>query len=156
SKPPQPLMKPNAAREKISPILEFWGKARSSNPAGASTHSVAYHCLDVAAAASELVTHDQDRLKRIAAAAGIKVDALTGALPFLLALHDIGKYARFFQAKSPDHWPTNVLGPYRDLAPGNSHVVTGFQMLVALSDYGHTKQIFDRLMPGWSASERKI
>jgi CRISPR-associated endonuclease Cas3-HD len=142
--------------EKISPILKFWGKARSSNPTGASTHSVAYHCLDVAAVASELLAHDRDRLKRIAAAVGIKVNALTGALPFLLALHDIGKYARVFQAKSPDHWPTNVLGPYRDLAPGNSHVVTGFQMLVAFSDSGHTKQIFDRLMPGWSASERKI
>src|SRR5262249_2796172 len=36
------------------------------------------------------------------------------------------------------------------------HVVTGFQMLVAFSDSGEAKEIFETVMPGWSASERKI
>jgi CRISPR-associated endonuclease/helicase Cas3 len=78
------------------------------------------------------------------------------AIPFLLSLHDIGKYARVFQAKSPDHWPVTSLGPYREIAPGNSHVVTGFQLLVALSDEGSCRDIFEAIMPGWTASERKI
>jgi CRISPR-associated endonuclease/helicase Cas3 len=137
-------------------ILRFWGKASSSNLAGSATHSIAYHSLDVAAVANELMARDEDRLGRIAAAVGTDVSTLTGVLPFLLTLHDIGKYARVFQAKAPDHWPTNVLGPYREIAPGNSHVITGFQMLGAFSDAGPVQDIFESVMPGWSASERKI
>jgi hypothetical protein len=53
------------------------------------------------------------------------------------------------------YWPVTALGPYREIPPGNSHVVTGFQMLVALSD-GLAVETFNAIMPGWSASERKI
>ena len=137
-------------------ILDFWGKARASDQAGSTSHSIVYHSLDVAAVGAELIACDQDRLGRVATAVGIKVDTLTGALPFLLALHDIGKYSRAFQAKSPEHWPTVALGPYREIAPGNNHVVTGFQMLVAFSDAGPVQEIFKTIMPGWSASDRKI
>jgi CRISPR-associated endonuclease/helicase Cas3 len=137
-------------------ITDFWGKASSSKPTGSGTHSVAYHSLDVAAVATELIARDQGRLDRIAKAVGIEISGLTDVLPFLLTLHDIGKYARVFQAKSPDHWPTNVLGPYRDIPPGNRHVVTGFQMLVAFSESGESKEVFETVMPRWSAGERKI
>jgi CRISPR-associated endonuclease/helicase Cas3 len=92
-------------------ILDFWGKARANNQAGPSVHSIVYHSLDVAAVGAELIARDQDILRRIATAAGIDVGQLTSALPFLLSLHDIGKYARAFQAKSPDHWPATALGP---------------------------------------------
>src|SRR4029077_4694829 len=86
-------------------IMDFWGKARASNQAGSSTHSIIYHSLDVAAVGAELTALDQDRLRRLATATGIDFGQLTSVLPFLLSLHDIGKYARVFQAKSPDHWP---------------------------------------------------
>lgn len=137
-------------------IAGFWGKARPANQDGPTSHSIVHHSLDVAAVGAELVAHDRQRLRRISAAVGIEIDTLRSAIPFLLTLHDIGKYGRVFQAKSPEHWPVASLGPYRDVAPGNSHVVTGFQLLVALSDDGTCRVIFDTVMPGWSASERKI
>jgi CRISPR-associated endonuclease/helicase Cas3 len=136
-------------------ILDFWGKARSVKEGGCETHSVSYHSLDVAAVASELLARDPARIGRIAAAVGLESSMLKGALPFFVSLHDIGKYSRVFQAKSPNHWPTKMLGPYR-VAPGNSHVVTGFQMLVGFSENGPAKDIFETIMPGWLASERKI
>jgi CRISPR-associated endonuclease/helicase Cas3 len=137
-------------------ILDFWGKARPNDRAGSGTHSIAYHSLDVAAVGAELIACDQDVLKRIATAVGVELGQLTSVLPFLLSLHDIGKYARVFQAKSPNHWPVAALGPYREIAPGNSHVVTGFQMLVRFSETGSARNIFETVMPGWSASERKV
>ena len=36
-------------------FLDFWGKARSTNPDGPSWHPAAYHCLDVAAASMVLL-----------------------------------------------------------------------------------------------------
>ncbi|HEY6251627.1 MAG TPA: HD domain-containing protein, partial [Candidatus Angelobacter sp.] len=136
--------------------LNFWGKASPTNQGGPGAHSIVYHSLDVAAVGSKLIARDRHRLRRIAAAVGIEIDTLKSAIPFLLTLHDIGKYARVFQAKSPDHWPVGSLGPYREIAPGNSHVITGFQLLVKFSDDGSCRDIFETVMPGWSASERKI
>jgi len=132
----------------------FWGKASPTNDGGLglTSHSIVHHSLDVAAVGSELISRDKQRLGRIATAVGIEIDTLRSTIPFLLTLHDIGKYARVFQAKSPDHWPVASLGPFRQIAPGNSHVVTGFQLLVALSDCGSCREIFEAVMPGWSAS----
>lgn len=135
---------------------DFWGKASSTGPTGPGSHPITHHCLDVAAVGAELISRDQNRLKRIAAAVGLEIDALRGALPFLLALHDIGKYSRVFQAKALDHWPESALGPYRETVPGNTHVDTGLQMLVAFSDEGPCRDVFETVMPGWRASERKI
>ena len=138
--------------QNTSTVVDFWGKANPTNQGGPTSHSIIYHSLDVAATGSELIARDRHRLQRIAAAISIETGILRSAIPFLLSLHDIGKYARVFQAKSPDHWPITSLGPYREIAPGNSHVVTGFQSLVALSDEGSCRDIFDAVMPGWSAS----
>jgi CRISPR-associated endonuclease/helicase Cas3 len=142
--------------QRVPSVLNFWGKARSTDQAACSYHPIVYHSLDVAAVGADLIARDRKRLTRIAAAAGVQVDALRGALPFLLTLHDIGKYARVFQAKSPDHWPADVLGPYRVIAPGNSHVVAGFQMLDELFDNGAPREIFEMVLPDWRAGERKI
>jgi CRISPR-associated endonuclease/helicase Cas3 len=137
-------------------ILDFWGKANPNAQAGARFHSIAYHSLDVAAVGAELIARDRERLQRISSVAGVEVDVLRSVLPFLLALHDIGKYARVFQMKSPDHWPVNALGPYRVIPPGNDHVVTGFQMLNAFSERGLSRGVFEMVLPGWRASDRKI
>jgi CRISPR-associated endonuclease/helicase Cas3 len=134
----------------------FWGKASPTKQCGPTSHPIIYHSLDVAAVGSELIKRDGQRLARIAKAVGVEVDTLKSVIPFFLTLHDIGKYARVFQAKAPDYWPVGPLGRFRELPPGNSHVVTGFQLLVALSDDGSCREIFDVVMPGWSASERKI
>jgi CRISPR-associated endonuclease/helicase Cas3 len=149
-------MEDNSERQKVPFILHFWGKANPTSQGRASFHPIVYHSLDVAAVGAELVSRDRERLRRIAGAVGIGVDPLRCALPFFLTLHDLGKYSRVFQAKSPNHWPADFLGPYRATAPGNSHVITGFQLLLAFSDDGSSRDVFETVMPGWSANERKI
>ncbi len=149
-------MKSNFERQKVASILPFWGKANATSRGRVGFHPIVYHSLDVAAVGAELVARDRERLRRIAGAVGIGVDPLRSALPFFLTLHDIGKYSRVFQAKSSNHWPAGSLGPYRAVAPGNSHVITGFQFLLAFSDDGSCRDIFETVMPEWSTNERKI
>ena len=75
----------------------FWGKARPSNTAGAGTHPLLAHSLDVAAVALLLP-------RRL-------TFGLTGqTMGFLVALDHIGKFSRPFQAQAPEYWPTAVLG----------------------------------------------
>ena len=143
------------ASQRTQPLLDFWGKASPTNHAGIGTHSIVYHSLDVAAVGAELICRDRGRLSRIAAATEIEIATLRSALPFLLALHDIGKFARVFQAKSPANSPL-ALGPFRQIPPGNSHVITGFQMLVAFSDDGPVREIFERCVTGMASSDRKV
>ena len=149
-------MKNNSERQKVPLIVHFWGKANPTNQGGVGFHPIVYHSLDVAAVGAALIARDRERLRRIAGAVGIGVDPLSNALPFFLALHDIGKYSRVFQAKSPDHWPAGSLGPFRAIPPGNSHVITGFQLLLEVSDNGSCRDVFETIMPGWGINERKI
>jgi len=37
-----------------------------------------------------------------------------------------------------------------------SGIITGFQLLLAFSDDGSSRDVFETVMPGWSANERKI
>jgi len=141
-------MKGNTERQKVLSILPFWGKASATSQGGPGFHPIVYHSLDVAAVGATLIARDRERLKRIAAAVGIGVDPFSDALPFFLALHDIGKYSRVFQAKSPDHWPAGSLGPYRAIPPGNSHVITGFQLLLEVSDNGSCRDVFEIIERG--------
>ena len=94
--------------------LRFWGKARgalSDHPL--TWHPLPYHCLDVAAVANELLRQNPRRLASMARLAGTAdLDGFRNLLVVLIALHDIGKFATTFQAKAPDAWPADVLGPY--------------------------------------------
>lgn len=67
-------------------------------------HSVVHHSLDVAAVAGELLP-----LLRA------PVPVPTTTLGALIALHDIGKFTRTFQAKVEALWPA-CLGPYASTA----------------------------------------
>lgn len=81
----------------LADTLSFWGKARPSNDAGAGMHPLVAHSLDVAAVALLLPRR---------ATFGV-----TGqTLGFLVALHDVGKFSRPFQAQAPEYWPTATLG----------------------------------------------
>jgi hypothetical protein len=81
-------MKRNLEPRATSPITDFWGKASPANQSGYTSHSIAYHSLDVTAVGAELIARDRERLKRIAAAVGLEIDTLGCTLPFFLALHD--------------------------------------------------------------------
>ncbi|MGH7118242.1 MAG: CRISPR-associated endonuclease Cas3'', partial [Acetobacteraceae bacterium] len=95
-------------------------------------HSVAHHSLDVAAVGSVL-------LESFPAPAAVPPTAIAG----LLALHDIGKFTRTFQAKVEGLWP-EALGPYVQPPPGYPHDDAGFSLLC-----GSLAVHLDRLFAAW-------
>jgi len=115
-------------------ISKFWGKARPSYTAAAGMHPLLAHSLDVAAVALLLP-------RRL-------TFGITGqTLGFLVALHDIGKVSRPFQAQAPEYWPSSVLGPFPAANPppsGPRHDALGLYLLrVVLS-----ARLDDVLPPG--------
>ena len=85
-------------------------------------HPLAAHALDVAAVALLLPRPMAAPLPR-------------RTLGFLVALHDIGKFSRTFQALAPEHWPGDVLGSAPPgLLPGPRHDAAGYHLLRAVGD----------------------
>ena len=80
----------------------YWGKASKENEEGAACHLLPYHCLDVAAVGQILLQRHARLRKSLAILLGLSDSDLVCWLPFLLALHDIGKYSASFQNLRPD------------------------------------------------------
>ena len=124
---------------------EFWAKARPEGENDRAKHPFVAHALDVAATAV-LLPHP------------LRHTMARQTLGFLVALHDIGKLSRPFQAKDARHWPERVLGPLRpaDLA-GPRHDAIGFNLL-----HKELPTSLDAVLPprqrsgsnGWIRSER--
>lgn len=95
----------------------FWGKAQADGDTLSGMHPLVAHSLDVAAVATLLPRPTSS--------------GLSGqALGFLVAVHDVGKFSRTFQAKELAVWPTAALGPpplVRRL--GTSHDALGLHLL---------------------------
>jgi len=99
------------------PLHLFWGKARPFDDSESSFHPLVAHVLDVAAVAERLVLQEHEWLP-------------SSLVAFLVALHDIGKLSRAFQAKAPDHWPTAVLGTLgADIPADPGHDTIGLHLL---------------------------
>lgn len=97
-------------------MLDFWAKSgRTGEPV--TMHSVVHHSLDVAAAAAALVP-------LLRAPTPIPTATLTA----LIALHDIGKFTRTFQAKVEALWPP-ALGTFSRPPPGFPHDAAGYVLL---------------------------
>ncbi|MBS7810262.1 CRISPR-associated endonuclease Cas3'' [Roseococcus pinisoli] len=96
----------------------FWGKARPEYRSEPQTHPLIAHSLDVAAVVVLLRRAGERELSG-------------QTLGFLVALHDIGKFSRPFQAMAPDHWPTAALGhlPASGVPAGPKHDALGYHML---------------------------
>lgn len=106
-------------------IQLYWGKAQPSENDRVQWHPLAYHSLDVAAVADVLLRRDPRRLERMSKCVGAQSYDLHGVLVFLVALHDVGKFSRHFQAKSD-------LGPLGALpapTPGARHDAIGYALL---------------------------
>lgn len=126
----------------VSDHLAFWGKARPAAEGGPRWHPNAYHSLDVAAAAEALLAAGISRPPPPWHDGGI-----VAAIVALIALHDIGKFSRPFQAKAPAHWPA-PLGPISGhVDPG--HGVVGFAVLT-----DHRDDLLDPILPHWPFSAR--
>ncbi len=123
----------------------FWGKARSELGGSPLMHPLTAHSLDVAAVAALLPRRHGPPMP-------------AQALGFLVALHDIGKFSRGFQAMVPEHWPSAALGPLpRSGVPlGPRHDAMGFHLLA-----GALARALDPVLPeridgrwAWDAGTR--
>lgn len=87
-------------------VFAFWGKAQAMSDAGPRWHPLVFHCIDVAAVGSQLLQADRSLSERLCGLLGLKEVDLAGLVPYLLSLHDIGKFAKRFQAKAPECYPS--------------------------------------------------
>jgi CRISPR-associated endonuclease/helicase Cas3 len=72
-------------------------------------------------------------LDRLATELGLDRERLYPLLLFLLALHDIGKISRPFQAKAPEHWPA-MLGRRGERKVGPRHDAAGLVLLACAAE----------------------
>jgi len=82
--------------------FHYWGKARKDEEEGALCHLLPYHCLDVAAVGQVLLEQHTGLRKSLAVLMRLNETDLIYWLPFLLSLHDIGKFSASFQNLRPD------------------------------------------------------
>lgn len=87
----------------------YWGKARTAEEndsdlqgSGSAYHLLPYHCLDVAAVGKALLDRHPHLLSQLGNLSGMGSKAFLDWSTFLLALHDIGKFADGFQNLRPD------------------------------------------------------
>jgi CRISPR-associated endonuclease/helicase Cas3 len=106
----------NALRSIMGLIFEFWAKSGREGET-APMHSVPHHSLDVAASAYVLLSPFR-----------VPVSVPAPTLAALVALHDIGKFTRPFQAKVQKLWPP-ALGAFETPPPGPPHDDAGFALL---------------------------
>ena len=84
----------------------FWGKARPLDPErGPRWHPLAYHSLDVAAVGEVLLASERGYGESFSRLLDVPREEVEPLVCYLLALHDIGKFAKKFQAKAPNHYP---------------------------------------------------
>jgi len=86
------------ARSSRPPELRYWGKSDRSDPH--RYHLLAYHMLDVAAVYQGILARRTKMLRHFAEAFAVTDDVFLQFGSFLVALHDLGKFAESFQRKS--------------------------------------------------------
>ena len=84
---------------------QFWGKARPAFP-GPCWHPIPLHALDVAAVGAALLRQPGSPSGSLGRLLGWSQDEALPVVCYLLGLHDVGKFARKFQAKVPDRFPS--------------------------------------------------
>ena len=90
----------------MTDILSFWGKARPLDPDhGPSWHPLAFHSLDVAMVGETLLARHRGLGESLFRLLGVPHEEAAPLICFLLCLHDIGKFAKKFQAKAPNRYP---------------------------------------------------
>ncbi len=68
----------------------------------------------------------------------------------LIALHDLGKFSRPFQAKAEEHWPSTVLGAFQGALPDPGHDSVGYALFA-----GPLADVLDPILPEWTYAERR-
>ena len=87
-------------------ILCFWGKAQPCMPdLGPEWHPLVFHCLDVAAVGDALLTQHDGLGASLSHQLDLPLEEVFRLVPYLLCVHDVGKFAKKFQAKVPHLYP---------------------------------------------------
>ena len=110
---------------------QFWGKAQPQTPDGPQWHPLAYHCLDVAAVGEVLLVEHRGLGESIPALLGMSGDYAVQVVRYLLCLHDVGKFAKRFQAKAPDRFPEYFEGTPLDVSRNFDHASGGMRLFEA-------------------------
>lgn len=132
--------------------LALWGKARPVAEQGPRYHPLLWHMLDVAAVGQAILERDEVLRAALSQTFALEGEALHRWIGFLLALHDIGKVSRIFQAMVPELWPGAVLGPApRSHGTGVHHTELGLDLLL-----DRIACDLDPLLGGWTRGSRKL
>ena len=110
-----------------APIHEFWGKARPAGP-GPEWHPLPLHALDVAAVGASLLKQPRSPARSLNRHLGWTTDETIPVISYLLGLHDIGKFARKFQAKAPKHFPSCLNADPTELQTSYDHGSGGLRL----------------------------
>lgn len=96
-------------------LIRLWGKTGVEG----TSHPLACHMIDAGMVSRALLRAPQyARIKRlIARLSGIDSAVIEHAVPFVVALHDIGKAAPGFQRLVPDLWASVERDGFRDVHP---------------------------------------
>lgn len=83
-------------------LFRYWGKTGKNDAGTLIWHPLVYHCLDVAAVGYVFLRKNIHVRKRLAQMLRLSEDELVWLAVFFLGLHDVGKFARHFQALQPE------------------------------------------------------
>lgn len=113
---------------KLPELVLFWGKARPIvGRQGPTFHPLIFHSLDVAAVGQSILGGWPSLRARLASALGLDPITVSDLLVRLLALHDLGKFGRSFQAKSPSHFDPRF-GPLDNVSTAYDHASGGYAL----------------------------
>ena len=109
--------------ERASNTQSFWGKARPlCEDQDATWHPLPFHSVDVAAVAQTLLERNQRFRSSLTGLLGVSCDEkMVAVVCYLISLHDIGKFAKQFQAKEPKHFPACFNEDPRDIPTSFDH-----------------------------------
>ena len=119
-------------------ILCFWGKAQPCDPdRGPTWHPLVFHCLDVAAVGEALLKQHHGLSASLTRFLDLPREETSRLVCYLLCLHDIGKFAKKFQAKVPNLYPDYFSDDPEQLAGTYDHGAGGLRL--ADADVGFFK-----------------
>lgn len=83
-------------------MLNNWGKSCSIEDKETNYHLLVYHCLDVATVGTVLLEKDKLLAKKITELTGFNKEETLSLIPFILTVHDLGKFSERFQNLKPE------------------------------------------------------
>ena len=113
-------------------IMDFWGKAQPRNTdQGPQWHPLVFHSLDVAAVSAALLARHPALADHLSGLLGLSQEDTLSLVPFLISVHDIGKFAKLFQAKVPCRFPPCFDDDLSGLATSYDHGAGGLRLFDA-------------------------